>query len=129
MWARVIELMLGVWLAVSPWVFRHAPDATAFWVADFAAALAVWLFAGASFWTKTRRAHLGILGVAVALGVFAYFFTPTPPVPAAENELLVSVLLLMLAIIPSRASEPPPAWLEYYRNAEDSGRSGSGARA
>lgn len=26
MWARVVEVMLGCWLAVSPFVFRHSAD-------------------------------------------------------------------------------------------------------
>ena len=34
---RVVEFMLSVWLAISPFVFRHASDATQLWAIDLAA--------------------------------------------------------------------------------------------
>jgi hypothetical protein len=114
MWPRVVEVMLGFWLALSPFIFGHSGAELAFWVADFAAALSIWTFSLLSFWEKTRRAQLGNLVVALALGAFAYVTTGSPAPAAAQNELMIAMLLGMMAIIPSHASAPPKAWLEYY---------------
>lgn len=114
MWPRVVEIMLGVWLSLSPFIFRHPPDMALWWATDFVAASLVWVLATLSFWDRTRRAHLFILPVSVLLIAVAYVASEHPAPPALQNQIAVGLLLLMLAIIPSRASEPPRAWLEYY---------------
>jgi hypothetical protein len=38
---------------------------------------------------------------------------PYPTPPALQNDLLVGVLLLMFAILPSEASLPPRSWRDY----------------
>ncbi|MGE0756204.1 MAG: hypothetical protein AB7O38_04255, partial [Pirellulaceae bacterium] len=58
MWARVIEFMLGCWLAISPFVFHHG-DNWLRWTIDWAAAVLVVTLAVLSYWPPMRRAHLG----------------------------------------------------------------------
>jgi hypothetical protein len=105
MWPRVVELMLGCWLASSPFVFRH-PDGEGVWGRDLVGAFLVIGMASLSFWQPARRAHFGILPVALWLGVAA-FLRPAPTPPALQNDLIVSVILAMLAILPNRADLPP----------------------
>jgi SPW repeat len=114
MWARVIEVMLGCWLAVSPFVFRHAADERSLWANDLACAFTIVALALLSYWQRMRHAHLAIAAVAIWLIGFGYFGSSHPLPPALQNDLLVGLLLLMFAIIPNKASLPPRAWLDFY---------------
>ncbi len=107
MWARVVEVMLGCWLASSPFVFHHGADARGLWVTDLACAAAIVTLALLSFAPTLRRAHLGHLVIAAWLVVSGYLGGTAP---AHQNHVVVGLLLAMLAIVPSRASLPPPSW-------------------
>ena len=110
MWARVVEFMLGCWLAVSPFVFRHDGSNRVLLAIDWGSAALIILFALLSYWPPLRRMHLATLLVAVALiAVGRLYFAPAPP-PGAQNHIVVGLLLLMFALVPSHASDPPPAW-------------------
>jgi hypothetical protein len=117
MWARVVETMLGIWLAISPLVFRRATAPAALWWTDLAAAAAVITLALASYWQPTRHAHFAILLVAGWLVVSA-FLSEYPTPPAEQNHLLTGLLLIMLAIIPNRASQAPRSWAKFARDIE-----------
>jgi hypothetical protein len=112
MWPRVVEVMMGCWLAASPFIFRHPGDQEAFWIRDLLCALAVVFLALLSFWRRARRAYLGILAVGAYL-VLTGFLSAVNPLPAAlQNDLVVGIILLMLAILPSEANSPPRSWTE-----------------
>ena len=115
MWPRVVEVMIGCWLAVSPFVFRHPPDQNAFWLRDLLCAALVMTLALLSFGRRTRRAHLGILPVGIFLCAAAFVFPSNPPPPALQNDLIVGLILVMLAILPSEASLPPVSWRKAAR--------------
>jgi hypothetical protein len=110
MWARVIEIMLGCWLAVSPFIFRHAADEKVLWFNDLFSALAVIMLALISFWPPLRYAHVAIVVVALWLIGFGFWASGFPASPALQNDILVGLLLLMFAIIPNEANLPPRAW-------------------
>jgi SPW repeat len=110
MWARVAELMLGVWLVISPLVFRGTESVDSFAVRDLSFGAAVIALSLLSFWTHTRWAHLITAVLAVALGLMGYFGSERPGPPAAQNEIAIGMLLLLLAIVPNQANQPPPAW-------------------
>jgi len=114
MWARVVEIMLGCWLAASPFIFRHSAENTSWWYNDLFSALAVIVLASSSFLTPLRYAHLGIGLVGLWLIGFGYFSATYPAPPALQNNLLVGLLLLMFAIIPNEALLPPRSWREFY---------------
>lgn len=110
MWSRVVEVMLGCWLAVSPFVFRHGGDDTAFWVNDLSCASAVILLALVSWWHPLRHAHVLIAGVGLWMIAFGYLHFGGPIPPAVQNNVLMGLLLVMFGVIPNRASEPPASW-------------------
>ena len=114
MWARVVEVMLGCWLAVSPFVFRHAADEKALWTSDLCSALAVILFALISSWRPLQYAHLATCVAGLWLVGFGFLASPYPTPPALQNDILVGLLLLMFAIIPNEANLPPPTWREFF---------------
>ena len=120
MWSRVVEIMLGCWLAVSPFVFRHAADETQFWINDFSCATAVMTLAMLSCWKPTRHAHVGIVLVGIWMIVFAYQNFPEPAPPALQNSALIGFLLIMFGVIPNDAAFPPVGWQEYDRKCEES---------
>lgn len=128
MWARVVEVMLGCWLAVSPFVFRHEPAERILWVSDLLSAFVVVVLALASFWSPLRYAHLAIVLVGLWLIVFG-FLAPYPTAPAFQNDIVVGLLLLIFAIVPNEASQPPKPWLRHLEEnaraqvAEESERS------
>ena len=116
MWPRVTEILIAVWLASSPWILA-APAESEFFLrvnALISAAL-IAFFALLSFRAASEKAHL--LTIAVALWIIGVAFAaPNPPPPAMyQNFVVVGLLLLMIAVLPSRASEPPKAWRDFYR--------------
>lgn len=114
MWARVVEVMLGCWLAVSPFVFRHSADDRMLWASDLLSAFVVVVLALVSFWSPMRFAHLAIVVVGfwlIALG----FLAPYPTAPAFQNDIVVGLLLLIFAIVPNEANQPPTPWLRHLQ--------------
>ena len=116
MWPRVVELLIAAWLASSPWIFA-APAGFEFFLRANALVCAtlIALFALLSFRAALEKTHL--LSIAVALWIIGVAFAaPNPPPPAPyQNLVVVGLLLLMIAVLPSRASEPPKAWRDFYR--------------
>jgi hypothetical protein len=112
MWARVIEVMLGLWLAISPFIFRHAAEDGELWINDLACAFAIVALALLSFWQPLRYAHLAIGVVALWLIVFGYIGGYPAP-PASQNHILLGLLLVTFAIIPNEANLPPRSWRFY----------------
>ena len=112
MWARVIEVMLGCWLAMSPFIFRHGPEERVLWTNDFVSATLVIVLALISFWPPLRFAHVANLLVALWLIAFG-FWASYPAPPALQNDIVVGLLLLMFAIIPNEATLPPRRWRDF----------------
>jgi len=110
MWPRVVEVMLGCWLGMSPFIFRHNSYQRELWWNDLGCAFAVVTLSLLSFWRCCRAAHFGLCAVAIWLVAFGYAEAPVPAPPALQNDILVGMLLLMFAIIPNEANLPPRSW-------------------
>jgi hypothetical protein len=110
MWGRVVEIATGVWLFFSPFIFAAQDSTAVLWV-DTLTAFAIWIFAGLSYWPPTRHAHLVNLAIGAGLALYGRFAN-TPPTAIDENHLAVGLFLLMMAIIPNHASDPPRSWTE-----------------
>lgn len=108
MWSRVIEIMLGFWLWMSPFIFRHPEGAVSFWINDYTAGALCMLFGALSYGNRTRQIHLGNSVVGLWLIVFAYLNSGWPVEPAFQNNVIVGFLLLMFGIIPNHADQPSP---------------------
>jgi hypothetical protein len=101
MWARVSEVLLGVWVFCSPFIFHSADHAIS--TNDVICGLAISAFALLSFTRTFRHAHFATIAVAAWLVVLG-FLTPAPAPPASQNHILSGLLLLMFSIIPNHAS-------------------------
>jgi hypothetical protein len=114
MWARIVEVMLGCWLALSPFIFNHPTEKSAWWINDLTSGIALVTLALFSFWRPMRHAHLAIVLLGLWLISFAYLAAPYPTPPALQNDLMLGLLLLMFAIIPNEASLPPEKWRDFW---------------
>jgi hypothetical protein len=112
MWPRVCEALLGAWLLASPWFLGHSSN-WAMRTADVSAGSLIVLFALASFSNALRRAHLVTVLVAALLIVFSYVAAPMPGSAGVQNDILVGLVLMMIAIVPGEANRPPLAWRRY----------------
>ncbi len=109
MWGRIVELMTAVWLLFSPFIFDAQDNAAILW-GDTGVALLIALLSGLSFWSRLQYAHFAILLIAVALVLVGRFATPPPAIAAQQNHIFVGFFLMMIAIIPNNASQPPAGW-------------------
>ncbi len=109
MWPRHIEASLGLWLALSVFIFAIPERETMVWSVDLGAALVIIVCSLLCHWHRTPRAHLVTLAIALALA--AYGLAQPRPVPAwHQNHILVGLLLAMFTVLPTRTSIPPRAW-------------------
>lgn len=113
MWARIVEILLGLWLLASPFVFGVAEPAVylVFGVATMG-------FGLLSFWSQTRWMHLVTLLIAFALAVVG-FASAHPVTASAQNQIIVAALLGMFAIIPNHTNDPPPSWEKFYEDSRN----------
>jgi hypothetical protein len=111
-----MELMLGCWLLISPFVLDHAPDRSLRWAHDLGVGSVVVGIALACHWRPLERAHLALLPLAAWLTGVGWWQAVRTDVPqpqpdaALQNWILVGLLLGMFALVPSEASRPPRPW-------------------
>ena len=110
MWARVAEVLLGAWLCLSPLVFRGTDAIEEFVSTDLVIGSTVVVLSLLSFWSRTGGAHLLTAALGLAFGAYAYAGWERPGPPAAQNELMVGLVLMLLGIIPNDCNEPPASW-------------------
>jgi hypothetical protein len=113
MWPRIVEILLGIWLIASPFIFRTAETGVLGAVNDLICGSAVVVLALVSFSGRFYRAHFLILLVAGWLVTTGYIAGHPAP-PAAQNLIIIGLLLAMFAIIPSRINEMPKSWQGFY---------------
>lgn len=114
MWPRVVELMLGAWLAISP--LFVADDVGGFGAVNaYVCAALVATASCLAYWEPTRHARALTLTVGLWLTGRAYLVADFPAEPMVQNEFLVGLLLLMFAIVPNNISQPPRSWEPYIR--------------
>ena len=116
MWPRIIEVMLGCWLMISPFIFRLSPDQTFLWVSDLAAGAAVIGIALTACSPRYPRLRLLNLISSAYLVIVAFLAAPPPPPPAYQNYVVIGLLILITAVIPTRGVLPPQKWQQFYEN-------------
>jgi hypothetical protein len=109
MWPRNVEVMLALWLALSPFIFHIPARHSGVWAVDVGAALLIMVFSLASYSKPLRRAYLGTLAVGLGLAIYGLLQSRPPP-SWHQNHILVGLLLVMFAIIPVPATVPPRSW-------------------
>lgn len=110
MWPRVVEVMLGAWLLVSPFVFRGTARLEDYVLTQVTAGAIIAVASLLSFWPPAASARLVTLATTLALTAHGYFAAPRPGPPAAQNEIMVGLTLLLFAILPNETNRPPDEW-------------------
>jgi hypothetical protein len=114
MWARAVEVMLGLWLVIAPFVFGHFGELRRLAWSDMASGAALVLLSSLCFFERLRRLHLLNLAVSAWLVLHGYLGYAHPAPPGAQNEILVGLVLLLTAIIPPQSSQPPRPWRQLF---------------
>jgi hypothetical protein len=107
MWARIAELILGGFLAISPLIFSDSPSSRS----GLICSLLIFLFSLLSFSARLNKMHLFNLAIAIWLIGFGWSH---PPTPAMQSHLILGLLLSMIALVPSNATQPPASWQQFY---------------
>lgn len=110
MWPRLCEIVIGLWVAASPWVLPAGSGPQ--WVAinEAVSGAACVLIAIVSCLRPREWWHLLQIPLALWIVAAAYFTSPVPATATAQSDLLAAFFLVNFAIIPTRATEPPPGW-------------------
>ncbi len=104
MWARIGEIILGIWLILSFFIFddRHP--------SSFIAAGLIFLFALLSYSKHLSKMHLCHI-IPIGLLFYVSYSYPTPWLPMGlQNYIVTALLLLIFTIVPSHASDSPESW-------------------
>lgn len=118
MGARHIEFAIGCWLMMSPFVFGHA-ETPRMWT-DIAWGAVVMVLSLICYVRPLHRAHLALLGVGAWLFVDGWLATRGDVHPGwAQNEITTGLLLAMVAIVPSHATDLPTGWRDRVRFDDD----------
>ena len=123
MWARTVEVVLGIWLAIS-WILFGYKEETTLLYHDFSCFFLISCFSLLSYLTKLRHLHLLNFLIAVWLAIFSYYIRGIGFENPAQNYMTLAWLLLMLSIVPTHARRPPYQWIQYNpRNGGSRGQS------
>jgi hypothetical protein len=113
MWARYLEIALGVWLATAPFVLGTARDHALNFV-ELVAGAGVVVLAAASIRSR-GRAHLGSPVIADVVASGGWWASRVAADARAENAIVVGLVLAMSAIVPTEASRPPVRWRQHAK--------------
>lgn len=116
MWARIVEFMLALWLALSPFIFGYSEDAIIFWCNDLISSSLIAFFALICYYKPLRKMHLCNLLMAIWLIVIGFISKEIPPPPFLQNYVVFGILLLMIALVPSESEKPPKPWRDFDEN-------------
>lgn len=107
MWPRVVEVMIGAWLVITPLVFRGTEDVDRYAVNAVVSGSVVITASLMAFWRRTAWMRLVTLAVSCWLAGHGYLSAVRPGPPAAQNEIMVGLLLLLFAVLPNDVNRPP----------------------
>lgn len=110
MWARIIEFSLACWIAMSRFIFSYREDETFLMANDLIIGALIAIFALTSLYPRINKMHLFNLAVAGWLFILSYTYPDTPFPPAIQNYIVLGMLLVIFAIIPTDATESSHEW-------------------
>ena len=106
MWPRICELLLAVWLILSPAFLDGTSQTT---VVARVTAIVMILASSLAMTDRFRRAYLVTLLLAVLLTGYPFLYPP-PATPMLQNFVVTGLVIAMFAVIPSEATRPPRGW-------------------
>ena len=114
-WPRLLEVMLGCWLIISPWVIGRIVGGNSPVMGEVVLGGGIVLLSGLSIHRRWEWVHSLTAPLALWLVLVPYFSYDRPGPAQAQNDILVGILLLMTVVLPTRALEPPQ---NYFNSSE-----------
>ena len=115
MWARHMEVVLGIWLGISRFIFHYPEDFTKLMIQDEIFAFLIVLFALLTY--RDRFRYLNLLNAAIGVWLIGLVFVSGKGVEFApdQNYMVIGLLLVMIGLVPSRTKQPPKPWVEFLK--------------
>lgn len=114
MWARITEILLGIWMLISRFFFSYE-NLPITPLSDLIVGICLIIPASLSFIPRLNKLHLLEFFPLIWL-FYVPFSYPTPFLPfALQNYVVVALLIFMFVIIPSRASDHPRPWEKFLK--------------
>jgi hypothetical protein len=110
MWARYFDFSIAAWLLISHSIFSYPDEITHLLANDLICALLIAAFTALSWVEKLEKIHLCSVVVAFWLVSYGYYF----PEPTLQNHMVIGLTLMMTALVPTHASEPPRGWRRFF---------------
>lgn len=107
MWPRVVEVMLGVWLVITPLVFRGTEDVERYALNAVVSGSVIITASLMAFWRRTGWMRLVTLAASCWLAGHGYLSAVRPGPPAAQNEIMIGLILLLFAMLPNHVNREP----------------------
>lgn len=107
MWPRVVEVMLGAWLVITPLVFRGTDDVDRYAVNAVVSGAIVIVASLMAVWRRTGWMRFVTLATSCWLAGHGYLSAVRPGPPAAQNEITIGLVLLLFAILPNDVNREP----------------------
>lgn len=113
MWARNIEMMLGLFLMIQGFFFHQISTFYWFWHLCISAFLII--FSLLSYYKRMRHIHLLSLLATCCLAIGGYMDL-FHSYPVSQSDFFISLILLMINPIPSFAENPPKRWTNFRKD-------------
>jgi hypothetical protein len=112
MWPRIVEVMLGLWLVLSPLIFRLGSGDLALIVNHLVYGTALVIAALIALSVRFLR----VVTIAIGLWLIGYGYVAGgyPPASGYLNLIVIGILIGALGLIPTDCLEPTQSWREYY---------------
>ena len=107
MWPRVVEVMLGAWLVITPFVFRGTEGIDRYAANAVISGTIIIVASLMAFWRRAGWMCYVTLAASLWVAAHGYVAAVRPGPPAAQNEIMVGLLLLLFAILPNDVNRPP----------------------
>lgn len=111
-WSRVSVALIALWLLASPIALARPEAWDAVAVPIAAGLVSIGVIVASTRWPLARTL---LLAVAAALILWGWARFPRPGPAAAQNAIVVGLVLGLLGVVPDRALEPPPGWRPHVR--------------
>lgn len=93
-------------------IFGYSENFPILFTHDLIVFILISFFSLGSYLYKLRRVHL--FNVVVAIWLIAFSLTSLVPFVERQNYIVIALLLLMFAIIPSPTDEAPYDWQRFF---------------
>lgn len=109
-WPRIVEILLGCWLSLSPAFLGWANGNPATLLSERFFGSAIIIVAIVAIVLPWEPLHFLIAPLDLWILIVPYFEFARPGPALAQSDITVGLVLLMMLILPTRALEPPKSW-------------------